>query len=69
MRDAERYEKIFSGTKPVADNLKIDLLKLQPWIDEFVPNAGAIDSVAHCLSYGRNPSKNSWEINNNVLVS
>ena len=31
MRDAERYEKIFSGTKPVADNLKIDLLKLQPW--------------------------------------
>lgn len=31
--DAQKYEKIFSGTKEVAENLKIDSVKLQPWID------------------------------------
>ena len=56
MRDAERYEKIFSGTKPVADNLKIDLLKLQPWIDEFVLNAGAIESVEQFKGGQSNPT-------------
>ena len=30
--DAQKYEKIFSGTKEVAENLKIDASKLQPWI-------------------------------------
>ena len=39
--DAQKYEKIFSGTKEVAENLKIDASKLQPWIDAHVPGAGS----------------------------
>ena len=37
--DAQKYEKIFSGTKEVAENLKIQASKLQPWIDAHVPGA------------------------------
>ena len=29
----------FSGTKDVDERLKIDSANLQPWIDEYVPNA------------------------------
>ena len=43
--DAQMYEKIFSGTKEVAENLKIDPLKLQPWIDAHVPGAGSIQTI------------------------
>ena len=43
--DAQKYEKIFSGTKEVAENLKIDASKLQPWIDAHVPGAGSIKSI------------------------
>ena len=31
--DIENYDEIFSGTKKVAENLKISSEKLQPWID------------------------------------
>jgi len=31
--DVENYDEIFSGTKEVTENLKIDTKKLQPWID------------------------------------
>ena len=43
--DAQKYEKLFSGTKEVAENLKIDASKLQPWIDAHVPGAGSIKSI------------------------
>ena len=43
--DAQKYEKIFSGTKEVAENLKIDASKLQPWIDAHVPGAGSIKLI------------------------
>ena len=32
----------FSGTKEVDEKLRISSSKLQPWIDENVPNAGKI---------------------------
>ena len=35
----------FSGTKEVDENLVIEASKLQPWIDEFVPQAGKINSI------------------------
>ena len=34
----------FSGTKKVDESLKIEVSKLQPWIDEFVPKAVKINS-------------------------
>ena len=34
----------FSGTKEVAEHLTIEVSNLQPWIDEFVPEAGKINS-------------------------
>jgi hypothetical protein len=37
--DAQKYEQIFSGTKKVAENLKIEISKLQPWIDANVQGA------------------------------
>ena len=43
--DAQKYEKIFSGTKEVAENLKIDAASLQPWTDAHVPDAGSIKSI------------------------
>ena len=44
----------FSGTKDVDERLKIDSANLQPWIDEYVPNAGnikAIEQFKGCLLY------------------
>ena len=35
----------FSGTKDVDERLKIDSANLQPWIDEYVPNAGEIKAI------------------------
>ena len=35
----------FSGTKEVAEHLTIEAAKLQPWIDEFVPEAGKIKTI------------------------
>ena len=35
----------FSGTKDVDERLKIDSANLQPWIDEYVPNAGKIKAI------------------------
>ena len=35
----------FSGTKEVDEKLLIHSAKLQPWIDENVPNAGRIKSI------------------------
>ena len=37
----------FSGTKDVDERLKIDSANLQPWIDEYVPNAGKIKAIEH----------------------
>ena len=44
----------FSGTKEVAEHLTIEISNLQPWIDEFVPQAGKINSIEQfkgCLLY------------------
>ena len=43
--DVENYDEIFSGTREVAENLKIDAKKLQPWIDANVPDAGQIEKI------------------------
>ena len=40
----------FSGTKDVDERLRIDSANLQPWIDEYVPNAGKI-KVIEPVSY------------------
>ena len=42
---AQKYEKIFSGTKEVAENLKIDATKLQPLIYAHVLGSGSIKSI------------------------
>ena len=54
--DAQKYEKIFSGTKEVAENLKIDSVKLQPWIDAHVPEAGSIKSIEQFRGGQSNPT-------------
>ena len=54
--DAQKYEKIFSGTKEVAENLKIDVGKLQPWIDAHVPGAGAITGIEQFKGGQSNPT-------------
>jgi aminoglycoside phosphotransferase (APT) family kinase protein len=54
--DAQKYEKIFSGTKEVAENLKIDASKLQPWIDAHVPGAGLIKSIEQFRGGQSNPT-------------
>ena len=54
--DAQMYEKIFSGTKEVAENLKIDPLKLQPWIDAHVPGAGSIQTIEQFKGGQSNPT-------------
>ena len=43
--DAQKYEKIFSGTKEVAENLKIDAASLQPWIDAHVEGARRLKAL------------------------
>ena len=53
--DAQKYEKIFSGTKEVAENLKIDAASLQPWIDAHVPDAGSIKSIEQFRGGQSNP--------------
>ena len=46
----------FSGTKEVAEHLTIEALKLQPWIDEFVPEAGKINSIEQFKGGQSNPT-------------
>ena len=54
--DAQKYEQIFSGTKEVAENLKIEISKLQPWIDANVPGAGAIKTIEQFKGGQSNPT-------------
>jgi len=54
--DAQKYEKIFSGTKEVAENLKIEISKLQPWIDANVQGAGAIKTIEQFKGGQSNPT-------------
>ena len=56
IHDHHKYEKVFSGTKEVAENLKIDAKKLQPWIDAHVPNAGAIKTIEQFKGGQSNPT-------------
>ena len=46
----------FSGTKEVAEHLTIEVSKLQPWIDEFVPGAGKINSIEQFKGGQSNPT-------------
>ena len=46
----------FSGTKEVAEHLTIEVSSLQPWIDEFVPGAGKINSVEQFKGGQSNPT-------------
>ena len=46
----------FSGTKKVEENLIIYAEKLQPWIDEFVPQAGRINSIEQFKGGQSNPT-------------
>ena len=46
----------FSGTKEVDEKLKISSSKLQPWIDENVPNAGKIQTVEQFKGGQSNPT-------------
>ena len=46
----------FSGTKEVAEHLTIETAKLQPWIDEFVPEAGKIKSIEQFKGGQSNPT-------------
>ena len=54
--DAQKYEQIFSGTKEVAENLKIEISKLQPWIDAHVPGAGSIKTIEQFKGGQSNPT-------------
>ena len=54
--DAQKYEQIFSGTKEVAENLKIEISKLQPWIDANVQGAGAIKTIEQFKGGQSNPT-------------
>ena len=49
-------DEMFSGTKEVAENLKIEVSKLQPWIDEHVPGAGAIKLIEQFKGGQSNPT-------------
>jgi len=46
----------FSGTKEVAEHLTIEVSNLQPWIDEFVPEAGKINSIKQFKGGQSNPT-------------
>ncbi len=46
----------FSGTKNVDEKLKIDSANLQPWIDEYVPNAGNIKAIEQFKGGQSNPT-------------
>ena len=46
----------FSGTKDVDERLKIDSTNLQPWIDEYVPNAGKIKAIEQFKGGQSNPT-------------
>ena len=46
----------FSGTKDVDENLIIESSKLQPWIDEYVPQAGRINSIKQFKGGQSNPT-------------
>ena len=46
----------FSGTKDVDEILKIDSANLQPWIDEYVPNAGKIKAIEQFKGGQSNPT-------------
>ena len=46
----------FSGTKEVAEHLTIEAAKLQPWIDEFIPEAGKIKSIEQFKGGQSNPT-------------
>ena len=66
--DAQKYEKIFSGTKEVAENLKIDVSKLQPWIDAHVPGAGSIKSIEQFRGGQSNPTYKIITNNKNLVL-
>ncbi len=46
----------FSGTKDVDERLRIDSANLQPWIDEYVPNAGKIIAIEQFKGGQSNPT-------------
>ena len=59
---------IFSGTKPVDNKLKFPSSKLQPWIDEYVPNAGKIIKIEQFKGGQSNPTYKVITQNKNLVL-
>jgi aminoglycoside phosphotransferase (APT) family kinase protein len=59
---------IFSGTKPVDNKLKFPSSKLQPWIDEYVPNAGKINKIEQFKGGQSNPTYKVITQNKNLVL-
>ena len=58
----------FSGTKEVDEKLRISSSKLQPWIDENVPNAGKIKTVEQFKGGQSNPTYKIITDNKNLVL-
>ena len=58
MKDASKVldDAKYSGTKEVDDDIKIDFIKLQPWIDAHVPGAGKIKAIKQFKGGQSNPT-------------
>ena len=59
---------IFSGTKPVDHKLKFASSRLQPWIDEYVPNAGKINKIEQFKGGQSNPTYKVVTQNKNLVL-
>ena len=59
---------IFSGTKPVDHKLKFASSRLQPWIDEYVPNAGKINKIEQFKGGQSNPTYKVITQNKNLVL-
>tara|TARA_B100001029_G_scaffold179491_1_gene189223 strand:- start:388 stop:1443 length:1056 start_codon:yes stop_codon:yes gene_type:complete len=59
---------IFSGTKAVDEKLKFKSSKLQPWIDEYVLNAGKINTIEQFKGGQSNPTYKVITDNKNLVL-
>lgn len=59
---------IFSGTKAVDEKLKFKSSKLQPWIDEYVLNAGKIKTIEQFKGGQSNPTYKVITDNKNLVL-
>ncbi|MBD62723.1 MAG: phosphotransferase family protein [Gammaproteobacteria bacterium] len=59
---------IFSGTKAVDEKLKFESSRLQPWIDEYVLNAGKIKTIEQFKGGQSNPTYKVITDNKNLVL-